>query len=84
MKKVFSILFLFMFIFCGIASADLTIALKQKGDDIFAAVQDNKEEYVCNGKEIIQENGKINIEISCCNCKDECVTIIIPTNKTGM
>jgi hypothetical protein len=60
------------------------IAFKQVGDDIFVIVQDSKEEYLCNGKEVINKEGNVNIEITCCNCKGNCIEITIPTNKIGM
>jgi hypothetical protein len=83
MKKIiFTILFLS--IFTSSVYADLAIVLKQIGDDISAMVQDNEEEYVCNGKEVINKEGNVNIEVTCCNCKGKCIEIVIPTNKTGM
>lgn len=83
MKRIiFTVLFLFLF--TSSVYADLSLALKQTGEDIFAMAKDNKEEYICSGQEIINEDGKVSIEINCCNCKDECVTITIPTKKTGM
>ena len=84
MKKIFLILCLFIFLFCGISSAELIIALKQTGDDILVTVKDNKEEYNCNVRGAIGEDGNVSIEITCCSCEGECIEIKIPTNKTGM
>jgi hypothetical protein len=83
MKKIIFTILLISLLIPVYCNADLSVALKQLGDDIFAMAQDNKEEYSCNGKEIMNEEGNIDISISCCNCKGECIKIIIPTNKTG-